>query len=269
MLLLGFLALAGFPFLSGFYSKDLILETAFSQYTFVGSFTYWFGALSAGLTAFYSFRVMYSTFWSNPMGFRYTFQSIHEVDLPTGLSLFLLAIGSLFSGFFLKNCFVGAGTSFWGNSIYIKTNVIVDVEYIPLFIKNIPLLFSISGIILAILWNSCFKLYYCTFFAQNLDNIQIMYPQKLVKLIWFFNNKWYFDYTYNYYIGFYILKTSYENFYKLIDKGLIEVCLVDLLNKVIYKMSKILSNRQIGSIYHNSSLLFLAVWLLFSIILLV
>jgi len=62
MMLLGFLALAGFPFLSGFYSKDLILEMSFSKHTVGGIFSYWLGSLSAGLTAFYSFRVVYYTF---------------------------------------------------------------------------------------------------------------------------------------------------------------------------------------------------------------
>jgi len=62
MILIGFLALSGFPFLSGFYSKDFILEIAFSEYTFGGLFVYWLGTLSAGLTAFYSFRVLYYTF---------------------------------------------------------------------------------------------------------------------------------------------------------------------------------------------------------------
>ena len=62
MLLLGFLALAGFPFLSGFFSKDLILEVSFSKSSIVGFFSYWLGSLSAGLTAFYSFRVLYYTF---------------------------------------------------------------------------------------------------------------------------------------------------------------------------------------------------------------
>ena len=58
----GFFALAGFPFLSGFYSKDLILEIAYSKYTLVGIFSYWLGSIGAFLTAFYSFRVLYFTF---------------------------------------------------------------------------------------------------------------------------------------------------------------------------------------------------------------
>jgi NADH-ubiquinone oxidoreductase chain 5 len=60
--LLGFLALSGFPFLSGFFSKDLIIETAFSAYSVESNFLFWVYSLSAALTAFYSFRVIYYTF---------------------------------------------------------------------------------------------------------------------------------------------------------------------------------------------------------------
>jgi NADH-ubiquinone oxidoreductase chain 5 len=61
-MLLGFIALSGLPFLSGFYSKDLLLEKSFSNFTVDGVFVYWLGTISAGLTAFYSFRVIYLTF---------------------------------------------------------------------------------------------------------------------------------------------------------------------------------------------------------------
>jgi NADH-ubiquinone oxidoreductase chain 5 len=62
MMLIGFLALCGFPFLSGFYSKDLILEITFSKYSIDSFFVYWLGSISALFTAFYSFRVLYFTF---------------------------------------------------------------------------------------------------------------------------------------------------------------------------------------------------------------
>ena len=62
IILIGFLALSGFPFLSGFYSKDLILEITFSKYSIQSLFAYWLGTISAFLTAFYSFRVLYYTF---------------------------------------------------------------------------------------------------------------------------------------------------------------------------------------------------------------
>jgi len=112
MMLVGFLALAGFPFLSGFYSKDLILEIAFAKYNLCGIFSYWLGTLSAFLTAFYSFRVVYYSFLGENISFKYYVQKVHELPLSMGFALFILAFGSIFSGYFLKDSFIGVGTIF-------------------------------------------------------------------------------------------------------------------------------------------------------------
>jgi NADH-ubiquinone oxidoreductase chain 5 len=112
MILLGFLSLSGFPFLSGFYSKDLILEISFSKYLLCSTFSYWLGSLSAFLTAFYSTRVLYHTFWTTNNGFKYYINNIHELPKTMAFSLVILSIGSLFSGYFLKEVFVGIGTIF-------------------------------------------------------------------------------------------------------------------------------------------------------------
>ena len=65
LFLVGSLALVGFPFLSGFYSKDFILEVAYSQYTLSGHFVFWLGTITASLTSFYSFRLIYFVFFNN------------------------------------------------------------------------------------------------------------------------------------------------------------------------------------------------------------
>ena len=68
MMLIGSLALMGFPFLTGFYSKDVIIEVAYAKYTLSGHFAHWFGCMAAFFTAFYSFRLVYLTFISKPLG---------------------------------------------------------------------------------------------------------------------------------------------------------------------------------------------------------
>jgi NADH:ubiquinone oxidoreductase subunit 5 (subunit L)/multisubunit Na+/H+ antiporter MnhA subunit len=152
LMLVGFFALAGFPFLSGFYSKDLILEIAFSKYNLSGVFSFWLGTMSAFLTAFYSFRVVYYTFLGKNISFKYYIQHVHELPNNMGFSLSVLCLGSIFSGYVLKDSFVGIGNIFWGNSIYMLAsyNQGLDFEFIPLLIKNIPLFFSLLGILLAI-----------------------------------------------------------------------------------------------------------------------
>lgn len=261
MMLLGFLALAGFPFLSGFYSKDLVLEIAFSKYSVDSLFSYWLGSVSAGLTAFYSFRVLFYTFWTKTNLFRYYLQNIHELPRNMGFSLSILSIGSLFSGYLLKDAFVGIGTIFWGNTIYKLEyfDTCLDLEFIPLFIKNIPLFFSIFGILLAILLNSILDSYKQIVFNKNVSykNIIVSYPQSFFFIFWFFFHKWYFDYIYNYYFGYTILNYSYKCFYKLIDKGFIEIVGVNNLSRICYKIAIEVSHTQLGIIYHLSSFLFL------------
>lgn len=273
MLLIGFLALAGFPFLSGFYSKDLILEIAFAKYSILSFFSYWLGTISAGLTAFYSFRVLYSTFWQKIMSFRYYVEQVHELPWNMGFSLFILSIGSLFSGYILKDLFVGHGSNFFGVSIYksINYHIGIDMEFLPLFFKNLPLIFSLVGIVGALLLNKCLDQFY--FIRSNqivifhIKNWIIQYPQSFVNIIWFFNNKWYFDYIYNYYIGFSVLKYSYEYFYKLLDKGFIEICSSYGLSKIIYKISFLYSKQQLGFIYHLNFLVLLGVFVLLFLLL--
>ena len=276
-MLIGFIALSGLPFLSGFYSKDLILEVAFSSYTIGGLFVYWLGTLSAGLTAFYSFRVLYSTFWGKNLSFKYYMQNVHELPQNMGFSLFILAIGSIFSGFFLKDAFMGLGSTFWGNSIFMlsKNSLNLDCEFIPMFFKNLPLIFSIFGILLALSLNKYFFIFKLnnninclnaetSKFKPFYNNI---FFHSIIKIIWFLNNKWYFDYIYNYYVGFFILRHGYETFYKLIDKGLIEICGPQGLSTLSYKIALNLSKKQSGYIYHSACLLILSLFILVCILL--
>ena len=247
MMLIGCLALCGFPFLSGFYSKDLILEIAFSKYSIKSIFSYWLGSISAMQTAFYSFRILYYTFWGNNISFKYYIQNIHELKKNMGLALFLLCTGSIFSGFIFKDAFIGVGTTFWNSAIY-QTNynyIGLDMEFLPIYIKNIPLIFSFFGIIIAICWNFCITVY----FKNKLTNY-LEFPQNIIKIYLFFNYKWYFDYIYNYYFGYTILKYSYEYLYKLIDKGFIEIINPNSFSLISYKIAKILKRQSLGYIYH-------------------
>jgi proton-translocating NADH-quinone oxidoreductase chain L len=269
IILIGFLALSGFPFLSGFYSKDLILEITFSKYSIQSLFAYWLGTISAFLTAFYSFRVLYYTFWENIMSFKYYVQQIHELPKNMAIALLGLSIGSLFSGFLLKDLFIGFGNIFWGNSIYksILYNTFMDIEFLPLLIKNIPLFFSFFGIFLAIILNTIVDVIYNKDKLVRGSKPSIEFPQSFVNIIWFLNHKWYFDYIYNYYIGYSILKYSYEYFYKLLDKGFIEILNPQGLGFICYSISIILSKRQLGFIYHLNFLLVLGIILTICILL--
>ena len=134
MLLIGSLSLMGFPFLTGFYSKDLILEIALTKYTIEGSFAYCLGLITAFFTSFYSFRVFYMTFIYKNNSFRTVITHVHELPLKMAISLGVLSFGSIFLGYFAKDLFVGLGTDFWAQSILIlpEHNNQLDAEFFGL-----------------------------------------------------------------------------------------------------------------------------------------
>jgi len=116
------------------------------------------GTLVAFLTSFYSFRCLFLVFFGNINMPKYIFQNISELSPVMGSSLFFLALGSIFSGYLLKDSFLGIGSTFWNNSIFFSPfySSGLDFEFIPLFIKNLPLLGSFAGILLAIFFNNLF-----------------------------------------------------------------------------------------------------------------
>ena len=134
MLLIGSLSLMGFPFLTGFYSKDLILEIALTKYTIEGSFAYCLGLITAFFTSFYSFRVFYMTFIYKTNSFRTVITHVHELPWKMAISLSVLSIGSIFLGYIAKDLFVGLGTDFWAQSILIlpEHNNQLDAEFFGL-----------------------------------------------------------------------------------------------------------------------------------------
>lgn len=166
MLLIGSLALMGTPFLSGFYSKDFILEVTFSSYYFNGSFVYWLGTISAMFTAFYSFRLIYFTFYAKTNMFKSVAKNVHEVSFFLGLPLAILALNSIFFGYIFKDFFIGLGTDSWINALYShkKNLLFLESEFLSYFIKNIPLIFSIMGVGLVFCLNFFFSKNVIAFF---------------------------------------------------------------------------------------------------------
>jgi len=201
MTFIGSLALTGFPFLAGFYSKDVILETAFAKYTVLGHFSFVLGILAAFCTAFYSMRLIYLVFLSKTNGNKYTVLNAHEGSINISLPLFLLSILSIFVGFIFKDLFIGFGTDFWNGAIYIqpKNYLMSDIEFINLSVKLLPLVVTILGIILAFfLYSSKLNEF---FNLKKLLTFRVFYS--------FFNRKWFFDKFYNKLINSNFLFYSY------------------------------------------------------------
>ncbi|KAG5107042.1 hypothetical protein JHK82_044012 [Glycine max] len=102
MMLMGSLSLIGFPFLTGFYSKDVILELAYTKYTISGNFAFWLGSVSVLFTSYYSFRSLFLTFLVPTNSFGRDILRCHDVPIPMAIPLILLALGSLFVGYLAK-----------------------------------------------------------------------------------------------------------------------------------------------------------------------
>lgn len=117
-ILIGSLSLMAVPFMTGFYSKDLILELAYSQYVFHGSIAYWFGTISAGLTAFYSFRILSMTFLSYPNASKKVYDTAHDAAILAMIPMTILAILAIFFGYITRDLYVGMGTDALGNALF-------------------------------------------------------------------------------------------------------------------------------------------------------
>ena len=216
MILIGSLSLMAFPFLTGFYSKDLIIESAYSgSYVLSGRLGYWLTTLSALFTAVYSARLIYLTFLSRPNGNKLHYMHSHEGDFFMVLPLTILAIMSIFFGYLNKDLFVGMGTDFLANSLFIHPNHIslIDSEFaIPLLFKLLPAIFSISGsIIILVIYN-------------NFSRLLIKLTDNTIdrKMYYFFNQKYYFDIIINSFIirkGLNLANITS----KVLDRGIVEL----------------------------------------------
>jgi NADH-ubiquinone oxidoreductase chain 5 len=246
---IGSFALMGFPFLTGFYSKDVILEVAFAKYTNVSHFAYWLGTFAAFFTAFYSIRLSFLTFLSEPNGFKPVILGAHDSPIRMALPLFILAFPSIFIGYCSRDLFIGLGSGFWNNSIFIfPTNLnIIDAEFASQFFKLLPVCLSITGA------SSAFLFY--TFYSKDLYLLKTSLIGN--KIYNFLNKKWFFDKVYNEFINQSILNFGYHLSYKSIDRGFIEMIGPFGLSKTVMKKSNVLSNLQTGSFYDYALWMFL------------
>ncbi|MEM7650982.1 MAG: NADH-quinone oxidoreductase subunit L [Pseudomonadota bacterium] len=105
---IGSLALAGIPFFSGYYSKDIVLEAAWADHTWFGHYAYWMGIAAALMTAFYSWRLLIMTFHGEPRASKKVMSHIHESPAVMLGPLVILALGALFAGMLLYQSFVGS-----------------------------------------------------------------------------------------------------------------------------------------------------------------
>jgi NADH-ubiquinone oxidoreductase chain 5 len=225
---IGSLALIGFPFLAGFYSKDLVLELAYGKFTPSSHFSYWLGTFGAFLTAFYSTRLACLTFLVKPNGYRSVIGFAQETFSYIFVALCFLAVPSIFIGFVAKDMIVGVGSDFFGAAIYNnpKTLHVFDAEFAEFFYKILPVTLSLLGATLSfILYN---------FQSSILFHIKTSFFGR--KVYTFLNKKWFFDKLYNELFGQFFFKFGYSMSYKSIDRGTFEIIGPTGLSSVAIKL---------------------------------
>jgi len=258
MISIGSLALMGFPFLTGFYSKDAILEIAYAKYNFAGVFSFWLGIFSASITAFYSIKLLYLAFLSNPNGFKHSFQLVYEPFLSMILPLALLSFCSVFLGFLSKDLFIGIGTPFWNNSIFIlpSNSNFLDVDFLPFYVKFIPFVLSVLGSVLSI---------FVYFFMPNLFFVLCTTNEVFSLIYTFFNKKWFFDRLQNEFIASFLLKLGFNFTYKIVDKGFLEFCGPNNFSMYALFLAEKINNIKSGKINLYAFLIFTFLMLFISL----
>jgi len=235
LMLIGTLALTGFPFLSGYYSKDAIIEFAYLSGSTVGYFAVGVGVLTAFLTAIYSWRLIFKTFHGKYNNKENNLSSIEESPLIMLITSALLAIGSIMIGFLFKEIFIGSDTQLWNNSILFLQPI--HYEHPPMWLLIItPLIVTASipiSFYLFVKNNTILK----NFISKN----QFLYN--------FLINKWYFDELYNFIFVEPVKKIGLF-FWKKGDVNTIDRYGPDGLSKLIKTISDKAINFQSGYLYH-------------------
>lgn len=259
VMLIASLSLVAFPFMTGFYSKDFILESAYGQYYFSSTVVYVIATIGAMFTTLYSVKVLYLTFLTNPNGPLINYKNAHEGDIFMSLPLMILAVFSIFFGFITKDMFIGLGSGFFSdNALFIHPSheIMLDTEFgVPTLFKLLPLVFTISLSVIAIV------------LSEYLSTILIYFKLSRVgyNIFSFFNQRFLIELFYNRYITGIILKLGGQTT-KVIDKGSVEYLGPYGLEKGLLNISNNIAKLNTGVItsYALYILIGLILYLLFS-----
>jgi NADH-quinone oxidoreductase subunit L len=235
LMIIGTLALTGFPFLSGYYSKEAIIEFAYLKGSTIGYYAAAVGIFTALLTAIYSWRLIFKTFHGKYNNKKNNFSSIQESPLTMLVPSCLLAIGAIITGILFKETFTGSDTQFWNNSIlFLQT---IQRDHPPTWLLVITPLIVIIAIPTA---------YYL--FVEN-EKILKNFVLKNQTLYNFLVNKWYFDDFYNFIFVEPIKKIGLF-FWKKGDINTIDRYGPDGLSRLVKIISDKAVNFQSGYLYH-------------------
>lgn len=241
-MLIASLSLVAIPFMTGFYSKDFILESAYGQYYLSSIVVYFIATIGTMFTTLYSVKVLYLTFLSNPNGPLTNYkqaQAAQEGDIFMSMPLIILAIFSIFFGYLTKDIFIGLASGFFSdNSLFIHPlhEIMLDTEFaVPTLFKLLPLFFTISLSFISLLFTEFYPKLLVNFKLSNFGYY----------LFSFFNQRFFVELFYNKYISGIILKLGGQTT-KIMDKGLVELVGPFGLERNLTNLSRSINNLSTG-----------------------
>jgi NADH-quinone oxidoreductase subunit L len=253
LMLIGTLALTGFPLLAGFYSKDAIIESAYFSKSLFAGYAFIIGLTTAFITSIYSWRLIFKTFhgkYNNTM----SFEKVHESGPVMLIPLLLLAVGAIFSGYLFHGIFIGENTQFWGKAIFFLKQTAHEQPPFWLFIL-IPTL-VISAIPLSFI-----------LFLKRKDIVE-GFVNNHKPFYNFLVKKWYFDELYNL-----IFVKSFKGIGTFLwqrgDVKTIDAYGPDGVAKVVKNLSDRASSVQSGYLYHYATVILIGVILIVSFLIII
>lgn len=191
MMLIGTLALTGFPLTAGYFSKDAVIEAAFVSNNVAAGYAFTLLVVAAFLTSFYSWRLMFMTFHGRSRASAEVISHIHESPPVMMIPLYVLAVGALLAGIVFAGQFIGHNEAeFWANSLFrAEGNDIVErLHHVPFLVKTSPLIAMVLGLIIS---------WYCYIWRPEIPGRM---AQTHILIYKFLLNKWYFDEIYDFLI---------------------------------------------------------------------
>jgi NADH-quinone oxidoreductase subunit L len=189
-MVIGTLALTGFPLTAGYFSKDAIIEAAYVGQSSVALYAYVLTVVAAALTAFYSWRLIFVTFHGSPHDHHH-YEQAHESPMVMLIPLGFLAAGSILAGFPFRDIFVGHGVEgFFRESLRFASgnHVLEEMHHIPDLIGYLPTVMMALGFVVA--W----------IFYIRRPELPTELARQHEPLYQFLLNKWYFDEIYDFLI---------------------------------------------------------------------
>ncbi len=241
VMLIASLSLVAFPFMTGFYSKDFILESAFGQFQLYSIIVYFIATIGAMFTTLYSVKVLYLTFLTNANGPLVNYKKAHEGDIYMSLPLIVLAVFSIFFGYITKDIFIGLASGFFAdNSLFIHPSheIMLNTEFaVPTLFKLLPLFLTITLSVLSLVTTEYLPKLLISFKFTRLG----------YNVFSFFNQRFLIELLYNKFVIRFILDLGGQTT-KVLDKGSVELLGPYGLEKGLLKLSKSLSSLDTGVI---------------------